>query len=45
MVITGYGSYNGVDYYLVKNRYIQYIHNKSRDKNEDDIKRRRQGRE
>ena len=29
MVITGYGSYNGVDYYLVKNRYIQYTHNKS----------------
>ena len=22
MVITGYGSYNGVDYYLVKNRCV-----------------------
>lgn len=24
MVITGYGTYNGVDYYLVKNRYISH---------------------
>ena len=23
MLVTGFGSYNGVDYYLVKNRYIQ----------------------
>ena len=24
MVITGYGTYNGVDYYLVKNRYFSH---------------------
>ena len=26
MVITGYGTYNGVDYYLVKNRLVTHTH-------------------
>ena len=25
MVVTGYGSYNGEEYYLVKNRYIHAV--------------------